>query len=336
MWLRGGPGDQGLGSLNFPGGGLLPWMQQRIDPTLLGNDHNQQYQAMLAANLQNLGGNGDLLRQQMMHLQQPFNYLQQSGNSNSLQLQQPHQAIQQLMSSNILQPQTQMLAENLSPHLLQKPHNSQEDQALPQQQQQQQQQPQNSYHDTIFFQGDQLPQRQHSHAPSPSYSKPDFFDSSIKFSSVSPGQNMLSSLCPEGSSNLFNLARSSQSMLTDQLAQQSWSPKYPPVQASASFGNSMSHSQYTEKNPTTVPSHCTSEAQNPTLFGVNIDSSGLLLPTTVPGFSTSSVGTDASTMPLGDSGFHAPLYNCVQDSAELIQSSGQVDPQNQTQTFVKV
>ncbi|XP_028768782.1 auxin response factor 8 [Neltuma alba] len=327
MWLRGGPGDQGLNSLNFQGGGLLPWMQQRLDPTVLGNDHNQQYQAMLAAGLQNLGS-GDLLRQQMMHLQQPFHFLQ-SGNHNPLQLQQ-HQAIQQSMSSNILQPQTQVLAENMSQHLLQKPHNNQEDQV------QQQQQPQNSYHDAFFIQGDQLPPRQHSHAPSPSYSKPDFFDSSMKFSSVSPGQNMPSSLCPEGSSNLFNLPRSSQSMLTEQLAQQSWNPKYAPVQVSAAFGSSMSHSRYTEKDSATVPSHCASDAQNPTLFGVNIDSSGLLLPTTVPGYSASSVGTDASTMPLGDSGFQGPLYNCVQDSAELIQSSGPVDPQNPTQTFVKV
>ncbi|KAI9118661.1 hypothetical protein K1719_010993 [Acacia pycnantha] len=331
MWLRGGPGDQGLSSLNFQSSGLLPWMQQRLDPTLLGNDHNPQYQAMLAANLQNLGS-GDLLRQQMMHLQQPFHYLQQSGNPNSLQLQQQHQAIQQSMSSNILQPQTQVLAENLSQALLQKPHNNQEDQA-PQPQQQQQQ---NNYHDAFFIQGDQLPQRQHSHAASPSYSKPDFFDSSIKFSSVSPGQNMLGSLGAEGSSNIFNLPRSSQSVLTEQLTQQSWSAKYPPVQVSAAFGNSMSHSQYTEKDSATVPSHCTSDTHNPTLFGVNIDSSGLLLPSTVPGFSTSSVGTDASTMPLGDSGFQAPLYNCVQDSAELIQSSGPVDPQNQTPTFVKV
>ncbi|KAK4274967.1 hypothetical protein QN277_018119 [Acacia crassicarpa] len=332
MWMRGGPGDQGLSSLNFQSSGLLPWMQQRLDPTLLGNDHNPQYQAMLAANLQNLGS-GDLLRQQMMHLQQPFHYLQQSGNPNSLQLQQQHQAIQQSMSSNILQPQTQVLAENLSQALLQKPQHNQEDQA-PQPQQQHQQQ--NNYHDGFFIQGDQLPQRQHSHAASPSYSKPDFFDSSIKFSSVSPGQNMLGSLGPEGSSNIFNLPRSSQSVLTEQLTQQSWSAKYPPVQVSAAFGNSMSHSQYTEKDSATVPSHCTSDAHNPTLFGVNIDSSGLLLPTTVPGFSTSSVGTDASTMPLGDSGFQAPLYNCVQDSAELIQSSGQVDPQNHTPTFVKV
>ncbi|TKY56640.1 Auxin response factor [Spatholobus suberectus] len=326
MWLRGGPGDQGLNSLNFQGAGLLPWMQQRMDPTLLGTDHNQQYQAMFAAGLQSLGS-GDLMRQQMMNFQQPFNYLQQSGNPNSpLQLQQP-QAIQQSISSNnILQPQAQVLAENLSQHLLQKSHNNREDQT-PQQ---------HTYQDTVLLQSDQLHQRQHSGLPSPSYSKPDFLDSSMKFSaSVSPGQNMLGSLCPEGSGNILNLSRSGQSMLTEQLPQQSWAPKFTPLQVNA-FSNSMSHVQYSGKDTAVVPSHCNSDTQNPILFGVNIDSSGLLLPTTVPRYPTTSADTDASAMPLGESGFQAPLYPCVQDSSELLHSAGQVDPQNQTRTFVKV
>ncbi|KAI4299688.1 hypothetical protein L6164_033122 [Bauhinia variegata] len=325
MWLRGG--DPGLTSMNFQGVGLLPWMQQRLDPTLIGNDHNQQYQAMLAAGLQGLGS-GDLLRQQMMHFQQPFNYLQQAGNHTSLQLQQ-QQAIQQSVPSNILQPQQgQVLTENLAQHLLQKPHNNQEDQARQQQQQ-------STYHDTLLIQNDQLHQRQqHSNLPSPSYSKPDFLDSTIKFtSSVSPGQNMLGSLCPEGSGNLLNLSRTNQSVLTEQLPQQSWTPKYAPVQVNT-FGNPVSHTQYTGKDSAMVPPHCNSDTQNSTLFGVNIDSSGLLLPTTVPGFTSSSTGTEATTMPLGDSGFQSPLY--MQDSSELLQSVGQVDPQNQNRTFVKV
>ena len=325
MWLRGGPGDQGLNSVNFQGVGLLPWMQQRLDPTVLGNDHNQQYQAMLAAGLQNLGS-GDLLRQQMMNFQQPYNYLQQSGNPNTpMQLQQ-QQTIQQSVPANILQPQAQVLAENLSQHLLPKSHNNREDQA---------QQQQHTYQDALLIQSDQLHQRQHSSLPSPSYSKPEFLDSSMKFSaSGSPGQNMLTSLCSEGSSNLLNLS-SGQSMPTEQLPQQSWAPKYTPLQVNA-FGNSMSHVQYSGKDTAVVSPHCNTDTQNPTLFGVNIDSSGLLLPTTVPRYTTSSADADASTMPLGESGFQGPLYSCMQDSSELLQSAGQVDPQNQTQTFVKV
>ncbi|MED6214740.1 Arf8p [Stylosanthes scabra] len=327
MWLRGGAGDQGLNSLNFQSVGMLPWMQQRLDPALLGNDHNQQYQAMLAAGLQNIGS-GELLRQQMMNFQQPFNYLQQSGNVNTpIQLQQ-QQTMQQAVTSNILQPQAQVLTENMSQQLFQKPHNNREDHS--------QQQQQHTYQDALLVQSDQLHQRQHSSLPSPSYSKPEFADSSIKFEgSGSPGQNMLGSLCPEGSSNLLNLSRGGQSIPAEQLSQQSWPPKYTPLQVNA-FANSMSHVQYSGKDIAVASPHRNSDAQNPTLFGVNIDSSGLLLPTTVPHYTTSSADTDSSTMPLGDSGFQGPLYACMQESSELMQSAGQVDPQNQTPTFVKV
>ncbi|KAG4923499.1 hypothetical protein JHK87_049039 [Glycine soja] len=324
MWMRGGPVDQGLNSLNFQGAGMLPWMQQRLDPTLLGNDQNQQYQAMLAAGLQNLGS-GYLMKQQMMNFQQPYHYLQQSGNSNSpLQLQQ-QQPIQQSVSSNMLQPQAHVLTENLSQHLLQKPHNNQEVQA---------QQQQHTYQDSLLIPSDQLHQRQHSGIPSPSYSKPDFLDSSMKFpASVSPGQNMLSSLCPEGSGSLLNLSRSSQSLLTEQLPQQQWTQKYAPVQVNT-YGGTVSHAQYSGKDSAMVLPHCNSDAQNSTLFGVNIDSSGLL-PITVPGYTTSSADTNSSTMPLADSGFQGSLYGCM-DSSELLQSAGHVDPENQSQTFVKV
>ncbi|XP_027932407.1 auxin response factor 8-like [Vigna unguiculata] len=327
MWLRGGPVEQGLNSLNFQGAGMLPWMQQRMDPTLLGSDQNQQYQAMLAAGLQNLGS-GYLMKQQMMNFQQPFHYLQQSGNSNSpLQLQ-PQQSVQQSVSSNMLQPQqAHVLTENLSQHLLQKPHNNQEVQA---------QQQQHSYQESLLIPSDQLHQRQHSGVPSPSYSKPDFLDPSMKFpASVSPGQNMLSSLCPEGSGNLLNLSRSGPSLLSEQLPQQQWTQKYAPVQVNA-YGSTVSQTQYSGKDSAMVLPHLNSDAQNSTVFGVNIDSSGLLLPTTVPGYSTSSADTNSSTMPLGESGFQGSLFGCMQDSSELLQSAGHVDPQNQTQTFVKV
>ncbi|OIW16115.1 hypothetical protein TanjilG_18830 [Lupinus angustifolius] len=315
MWLRGGPGDQGVG--------LLPWMQQRLDPTLIRNDQNQQYQAMLAtAGSQNIGS-GDLLRHPMMNFQQPF-YLQQFGNSNPpLHLLQ-QQAIQQSVSHNILQPEAQLLTENLSQQFLQKPPIKREDQAQKQQ---------HTYHNLHLIQTDQL---HHSNMPSPSYSKQGFLDSNMKFSpSVSSGQNMLGSLCPEGSGNLLYLSKSGPTMLTEQqLHQQSWAPKYLSLQVN-DFGNSVSHGQYSGKDTTMVSPHCNSDTQNPTLFGVNIDSSGLL-PTTVPHYTNSSANTDSLTMPLEESGFKGSLYGCVQDSSELFRSAGQVDPQNQTHTFVKV
>jgi hypothetical protein len=161
----------------------------------------------------------------------------------------------------------------------------------------------------------------------------------MKFpASVPSGQNMLGSLCPEGTGNLLNLStlsRSGQSLMTEQLPQQSWTPKYGNMQVNA-FGGSMSHAQYSGKESGMVSSHCDSDAQNHTLSGVNIDSSGLLLPTTVPGYTTSSADTSASTMPLGESGFQGSLYACIQDSSSFLQNAEQNDPQNQNPTFVKV
>ncbi|XP_065622261.1 auxin response factor 8 isoform X1 [Quercus suber] len=331
MWLRGGSGEHGLHSLNFQGVGLYPWMQQRMDPTLLGNDPNQQYQAMLAAGMQNLG-NADLLRHQVMQFQQPFQYLQQQGSHTSLlQQQQQQQQQQQAVPLNILQAQTQVLSENTPQHLIQQSlNNQQEDQARQQQPQQQ-----HTYQNTLHIRSDQLHQRLQSNVPSSSFVKVDFMDPSTKFSaSISPRQNMVSSLCPEGSSNILNFSRVGQPMLAEQLPQQSWAPKYTHSQVNA-FANSMSHSPYPGKDGTEEPENCNSDSQNPTLFGVNIDSSGLLLPATLSTFAT-SVDADVSSMPLGHTGFQSSLYGSVQDSSELLNSAGQVDPPTPSQTFVKV
>ncbi|KAE9591311.1 hypothetical protein Lalb_Chr20g0117161 [Lupinus albus] len=122
---------------------------------------------------------------------------------------------------------------------------------------------------------------------------------------------MLGSLCPDGSGgSLLNLSRSGQSLLTEQLPQQPWTPKCAPLSVNA-FGSTMSHAHYSGKDSAMVSSHCNSDTHNPTLFGVNIDSSGLMLPTTVPGYANSSGDTDSSMMPLGESGFQRPLYACV-------------------------
>lgn len=321
MWLRGGAGEQGLQSMNFQAVGMYPWMQQRLDSTLIGNDQNQQYQAMLAAGLQNIGS-GDQLRQHMMQFQQPFQYVQQSGSHNPmLQLQQ--QVAQQSNPHNILQAQPQVSLDNLPQHLLQQQFNNQTAEQVQQQQ--------NTYHDALKVQSEQLHQSQQMNAPSPSFPKTDFSDSSSKFSASStPRQNMLGTLCPEGSGNLLSISRAGRSMPTEQLPQQSWAPKYANTQVN-DFTNSMSFPPFNEKDNAVEQENCNSDSQNPTLFGVNIESSGLLFPTTAPSFATSSNDADMP-MPLGDSGFQSSLYGCMQDSSELLHSVGQADPP----TFVKV
>ncbi|KAF3444234.1 hypothetical protein FNV43_RR13924 [Rhamnella rubrinervis] len=321
MWLRGATGEQGLHSLNFPAVNMFPWMQQRLDPTMIGGDHGQQYHAMLAAGLQNVGS-GDPLRQQMMNVQQPFQYLQQSGSQNPL-LQLQHQPI----PHNMPQTQTHISTENLSQHLLPQQFNNQtEEQA---------QQQQHTYHDALQVQSEQLHQRQQLNVPSSTFPKTDFLDSGTKFpASITPRQNVLGSLCPEGSGNLLNLARAGQSLLPEQLPQQCWTAKYAhqPVNA---FANSMSLPPYPGKETTVEPENSNSDSQNPTRYIVNVESSGLLLPTIVPSFATSS-NADASSMPLGDSGYRNSLYNSMQDSSESLHGTEQVDHPNPARTFVKV
>lgn len=313
-WLNGETGEQGLHSLNFQSAGLLPWMQQRIDPLLLGSDHNQQYQAMLAAGLQNM----DPLKQQYVQFQQPFQFLQQPGSHNPPLQQQVIQ--QQSIPQQIMHAQTQILPENLPQHLLQQFNNQQEDQQ------------QHSYQEVFQIQRDQqLHQRQQLNVPSPSFQKTDFANSSTKFpaSIASPSiQNMLGSLCPDGSGSLLALTG-------EQPPQQPWASKFPHSQVHA-FSDSTSLPPYPGKEAVEEPENCSLDTQNRTLFGVNIDSSGLLLPTTVPTYGISSIDADVSSIPLGGSGFQGSLYDCVQDSSELLNGAGQVDPPTPNRTFVKV
>ncbi|KAL8133811.1 auxin response factor 8-like isoform X1 [Apium graveolens] len=317
-WLRGEIGEQGLNSLNFQSAGVIPWMQQRADPTFTRNDLNQQYQAMLAAGLQNAGG-GDSLRQPFMQFQQPVQYLQAMGSNNPL-LQQ--QAVQQ--SGPHLHGQTQLLPEN-----------------HPRQQQQLSSRPEDhhtAYPEAYLIQSELLQQRQQANVPSPSYPKSDFSDASTKNSaSISPSnmQNMLGSLSSQGSGNLMNFTRTGHSMLAEQpTQQQSWVSKFTSQQVHTSA--SLSLPPYPGKEAAVEQDSTSLDAQNQALFGSNIDSAGLLLPTTVSNHNTSSVDADIPSMPLGASGFHSSLYGYMQDSSELLHSAGHVDPPTPSSTFVKV
>uniref|UniRef100_A0A5B7A549 Auxin response factor n=1 Tax=Davidia involucrata TaxID=16924 RepID=A0A5B7A549_DAVIN len=325
-WLRGETGEQGLHSMNFQSVGMFPWMQQRVEPAFLRNDLNQQYQAMLATGLQNLG-NGDSLKQQFMQFQQPFQYLQHSGSNNPvLQQQQQQQVIQTSIPPHILQTQTQMLSENLPRHLQQQVNNQPEEQ--PQQ---------HAYQEAFLIQSDHLQQRQQSDVLSPSFQKSDFAHSSTKFSaSVNPSsiQNMLGSLGSEGSGNLLNFSRTAQSMHSEQAPQLPWGAKFTHSQVNAS-ANSVSLSPYPRKDAAVEQENCSLNAQNQAIFGATIDS-GLLLPTTVSSIRTTTIDADVSSMPLGASGFQNPLYGCMQDSSELLHSAAQVDPPTPTPIFVKV
>ncbi|MFQ6659726.1 hypothetical protein Gotur_028512 [Gossypium turneri] len=311
-WLRGGSGEQGLQSLNLQSICSHPWMQQKLDLSFPGNDYNLQYQHMLANGLQNLGS-GDLLRQQ---LQQSFKYVQQPGSHNLL-LQQQQQSVSQLVPHNIVQAQqSQILIESFLPVPGREQVGNQSEELAQQQ------------HN--MTQSDQHQQRRLVNVPS-SFLKPDFIDSG----SGPPVLDMLGSLCPESSANLLNFSTTGQSMLADQLPQLSWAPKYAHSDVNA-FAGSTSVPQVSPGKDATIELDIgTSDAQNSTVFGVNDDSFGLLLPTSMHGFTTPSSEADMPSIPLGDPSFQNPLYGCMQYSSEL-QSTGQVDPPTSSRTFIKV
>ncbi|MBA0579319.1 hypothetical protein Gorai_021580, partial [Gossypium raimondii] len=314
-WLRGGSGEQGLQSLNLQSICSHPWVQQKLDLSFPGNDYNLQYQHMLANGLQNLGS-GDLLRQQ---LQQSFQYVQQPGSHNLLlqqQQQQQQQSVSQLVPHNIVQAQqSQILIEGFLPVPGREQVGNQSEELAQQQ------------HN--MTQSDQHQQRRPVNVPS--FLKPDFIDSG----SGPPVLDMLGSLCPESSANLLNFSTTGQSMLADQLPQLSWAPKYAHSDVNAFAGSTSGPQVSPGKDATIELDIGTSDAQNSTVFGVNDDSFGLLLPTSMHGFTTSSSEADMPSIPLGDPSFQNPLYGCMQYSSEL-QSTGQVDPPTSSQTFIKV
>ncbi|KAG8373564.1 hypothetical protein BUALT_Bualt11G0037600 [Buddleja alternifolia] len=317
-WLRGEAGDQGFNSMNFQSVGMLPWMQQRFDPMGLRNDLSQQYQAMLAAGVQNFGS-GDMLKHHLMQqFQQPVHYLQHSGSHNTPS---QHQVVQSSVSSHMLPVQTQMLSDSIQQRPL-------DNQSIEHPQQQ-------SYQDAFLIQHDQqLQQRQPSDIPSPSFAKAEFTNSNSKFSPMAHSslQNMLGSL---ESANLLSYSKTGQPILNEQSPQQqSWVTKFSQSPVS-DCSNSKSLPPYPGKDASTEQETCSLDVQNHDFFGANMDS-GLLLPTTVSSIGSPSVHADMSTMPLGASGYNSPLYGYVQDSSDLLHGTAQGDQPTHARTFVKV
>ncbi|KAF3450372.1 hypothetical protein FNV43_RR06452 [Rhamnella rubrinervis] len=149
MWLRGDNGDRGIQSLNFQGIGVTPWMQPRLDASMLGLQ-TDMYQAMAAAALQDMRvvDPSKPLPTSLLPFQQPQNLPTRSAalmQPQMLQQSQPQQpflqGLQENQHSSDTQPQTQ-------PHHLQQQlqhqhsFNNQQQQQHHQQQQRQHQQQQ--------------------------------------------------------------------------------------------------------------------------------------------------------------------------------------------------
>ncbi|KAL2942883.1 Auxin response factor 8 [Bienertia sinuspersici] len=297
--LSGQGGESGLNSMNFQSMGMFPWMQTRVDNLLPLNNQNQQYQALLSSSIQNLRGS-DILNPQMMQFQQPMQFLQQSTSQIPM-LQQQQQQQQQLIHPSIAQ------------QILQGQSHSSKD-SLPQRVP-----PQDyfKHHEALATQ--QL------------YTN----NAELSNSTHSPVRTILSSARTEGISNLSDISNVNHTILNEQTAQHPLVSfnSYTPINA---FGDAVSLPPYPGKDASLETGNCSLDVQNHNVFGVNLDSSGLVLPMTMPNnYRTNSNDTDLCSIPSGASGFHNSMYGCNSNSPEM-HSEGQGDLPNPTRTFVKV
>ncbi|XP_029116087.1 auxin response factor 12 isoform X2 [Elaeis guineensis] len=321
MWLRGSTGERGLPSLNFQSPGMGSWVQQRMESTLLGNDHDQ-YQVMTAAALPGTRGS-DYVNQQFLHFQQPSQLPQQSYSTSPSSQQ---QIIQRAFQQQIICPQSQNISENLTHNVL----HQQLQQSISNQKQVQHTQ---TYPELYQIPGTHVQQEQ-SPLPSQLREKLEFPDSSVNFSTVMTSgcvQSMLGSAYPEGSSNILDVARLGQPMMSEQ-NQQTWEPKFTMSQ-STTFGNTILLPSFPGKGGSMGTENSSLDMQNHTLFGVNIDSSSLLSHA-VPSLRPISITNDISTMTYASSSLQNSIYGGLKESSAVLQNAEEADPT--TKTFVKV
>ncbi|XP_052883783.1 auxin response factor 6-like isoform X4 [Gossypium arboreum] len=377
MWLQGDAG-RGMPSLNFPGIGVTPWMQPRLDAASMLGLQNDMHQAMAAAALQD------------MRAVDPS----KSATTTLLQFQQPQNLSCRpaaLMHSQMLQQsQPQAFLQGVEDNQHQSETQAQTQPPLVQQQLQQQNSFNNHQHQQqlqhpLSQQHQQLVDHQHistgvsamsQYAPaSQSRSSPfqaipslcqqqSFSDSNghtVTSPIVSPLHSLLGSFPQDEPSGLLNLPRSN-----PVITSAAWPSKRAAVEVLSSGSPQCVLPQVEQLGPTqTNISHnsislppfpgreCSidqaagTDPQSHLLFGVNIETSSLLLQngmsslrgvgsesdsTTIPFSSNyaSTAGTDFSVNPA------MTPSSCI-DELGFLQSPENVGQENpQTRTFVKV
>ncbi|XP_052182158.1 auxin response factor 6-like [Diospyros lotus] len=378
MWLHGDNVDRGIQSLNFQAIGVTPWVQPRLDASILMQ--NDIYQAMAAAALQETRP-VDPSKQALpsiLQFQQPQSVPNMAtGLMQSPMFQQSHpQFAYQSIKEN--QPHVQSLS-----HLLQQQLQHQHSYTNQQQQHHHQsplleQKPQQLVdHQQISTVVSTLsPFASGAQGQSPSLRpmasvcrQQSFSDSNGNPATngiVSPLSSLMGSFSQDETSHLFNLSRSDAL-----LSSAGWpskriavDPLLPPAASQCVLPHMEqlvpSHTS-TSQNTVSLPpfpgreysidQEGSNDPQNHLLFGVNIDSSSLLMQNGISSATTTrGVGNDGDSTPLafassdylGTTGTDFPFNpvvtssSCV-DESSFLQSSengGQENPP--TSTFVKV
>ncbi|KAL1833990.1 hypothetical protein ACET3Z_003641 [Daucus carota] len=372
-WLRGDSGDRSSQSLNFQGLGVSPLMQPRLDASMVGMQTADIYQAMAAAALQDMRAvdSSKQTNPSLLQFQQA-----QGGSSRSAGL-----IHNQMMQQSQPQP---LFLQNLGEHhslahsqsqLLQQQQHQQGLQHL-NQQQQQQQLPIRSQQEQLVD-GHQVPTavpllsqfgsptQSSSFQTMSSMQQQNFSNSNaIPAASpvVSPLHSLLGSFPQDEASQLINFPRSS-ALLTSS----GWPAKRvavdPLLSSAAAQGGMPSmeqlgslHSNFVQSAVSLPPfpgKDCaidqdgSNDPQSHLLFGVNIDSTSLLMQNGIPSLRGVGNDGDSTTIPFASNYMSTSSADysinpsmtptsCI-DESSFLQSpddAGQTNPS--TKTFVKV
>ncbi|KAG6407176.1 hypothetical protein SASPL_130160 [Salvia splendens] len=354
MWLR---GDGGMQCLN-QGMGVTPWMQPRFDMSMLGMQ-NDIYQAMSAAAMQDMRVVDP--SQQMLSSVMQFQHPQSVGSGSAGYMQQSHCSAPFVQS---LQGHSQAMSHSdlLQRQLLRQ--NSFNDAQI---QQRQQQHGNQTQHD-IDPQQSQLSSNSQLQSPtmhSMSSMNQSFSESNVKpvGNMSSPLHSLLSSVTQDEASNVLNVLRSS-----NLLSSSGWPTKRVALDPLSSSLSSQSitpqadqlglSNAYTTSNPVSLPpfpgreclmgQEANNDPHNNFLFGVNIDSSSLLMPNGMPNLKAVVSDSDNVTMAFASSSYMTSSgadyqlnptvtsSSCIDDSGLLMPTENRGNSNTPDRTFVKV
>ncbi|KAJ6831993.1 auxin response factor 17 isoform X1 [Iris pallida] len=351
---------------------MQPQSQQTILQSIQDNQNQNQAQAQfLQHQLQHCHSFSDPQQQLPSPSPPRHHHHQQQLQQQQHQLQQQHHHHQQQLQHHQQQQQHQQHQQQQQQHLQQNQQLQKKQNQQLQQEQQQQMQQQNSSPQQIASAVSALPQLtsvSQSQAASlpviPSFGQQSFPDTNgnpIPISGVSPLHNILRSFSSEEASNILDLPRSSPLVNSGV-----WPSKRLAVETILPSGTQSVQSQVELLGPPQVNivqnfslppfpgRECSLEQEGSTdpqsrlLFGVNIDSSSLLMQNGVPSLRSDGSETHSATMPyatgnfLGNAGTDFPLNQALTSSTCLEESGFLQSPENvgqvntQSGTFVKV
>lgn len=363
--------DRGLQSLNFQGMGVNPWMQPRLDTSGLLGMQNDVYQAMAAAALQDMRG---------IDPAKAAASLLQFQNSPGFSMQSPSLVQPQMLQQQLSQQQQQLSQQQQQQAYLGVPETHQpQSQAQSQSNNhlsQQQQQVVDNHNPSASSAAVVSAMSQFGSASQPNTSplqsmtslchQQSFSDTNGGNNPISPLHTLLSNFSQDESSQLLHLTRTNSAMTSS-----GWPSKRPAVDSSfqhSGAGNNntqsvleqlgQSHTSNVPPNAVSLPPfpggrECSIEQEGSAsdphshlLFGVNIDSSSLLMPNGMSNLRSIGIeGGDSTTLPFTSSNFNNDFSgnlamttpsSCIDESG-FLQSSENLGSENpQSNTFVKV